>query len=1106
MVDPKDPFQFHFIVDSGDTGSTQDAVNAQGIKLVNYFLAALTVPEGEMWVNLSPYEKNKVIPESFGRTEMGRDVLAQDYILKQLSASLTYPEEGLGKKFWDEVYAQVQKKYGAVNIPLNTFNKVWIMPAQAQVYEHNNGAFVVEAKLKVMLEQDYLAVMKNAQAGGTEAVSFARSERGTMALSPATPRGDGFREDKRNSSVTGPAYAAMKAVKEIVLPELEQQVNEGAHFAALRQAYSTMILASWYKIRLKESILGKLYVDQGKVNGIALNDNSDQQKIYTQYVEAFKKGVYNYIKESSDPAKAIPRKYFSGGVTVFDLTGKVQDSLEHQTPDMAMKAGIARGQVSMLTVTLKDSAMLTQPDSKVLPAASMYGPTQGLKTQLMMWHLKYKTTLSGSGDLSRQGFMDYLRQQGVDVEKEKQKDAKVFIDLLMRPIRELMRSKMRERAKEQTGVVIDLAQQQWVFKEDLRAYIFRYLRNDRDAYFFTDLINIWYKNSSDRVYINDFRRIAEAYFEQYAGVYQQHFDGFIDSLFADPAMKASRNLREDDLFRFDMTNDLRTLISAWHLKYKVARMSGDKVFPGTVGFLRFLDDRLHESGKDLRQLKRSDMEASLKEMFAPIEEFARKEFVRDFKAGRAAFEEKNMVVYARLRDVLPEIFQGNDRVGNLLSQQAEFMSRRELGKAPKGEERVNINELWAWLRQYYMETFSGSYEQSFSDFINGLMSMDNAMGTQISFYVFDAPSGDRSKEIYLAELEKLSGAQKADLNRLAALWRDRSFVDVTGQVNDYDGQGKAVVLYLQDKGEIMGILFAKQVDSLRWTVAVKLRRSVERNGGKPASAAMDQLLREQLDVFLDRAMATDETQRRWGGLAALNTRTPVMFTEIVISQLKGYAQRYRLFLLSHSDQKNSLDGIKAYIAGLVGAQWQEDMFQDHVQIVLDRLSPVAVSKPKVVSIRERPLPQISVDGDYLGTYLKDSFMGSNRFLYSIISAEAGVVAKANGGQVDLNTLSLKIRERLQAATYRDLFFASLDTLLNAEIKDFAMNGKELNSQPNDLGGIDLNDRNLSLLIKRDPHGIVLPVSAQDLSQVHFDGLFPLILNVSAVSNLNDLLN
>ena len=46
------------------------------------------------------------------------------------------------------------------------------------------------------------------------------------------------------------------------------------------------------------------------------NPQSDVEYIYHQYLLAFKKGVYNYIKEDHDlmTGQRIPRKYFSGGV------------------------------------------------------------------------------------------------------------------------------------------------------------------------------------------------------------------------------------------------------------------------------------------------------------------------------------------------------------------------------------------------------------------------------------------------------------------------------------------------------------------------------------------------------------------------------------------------------------------------------------------------------------------------------------------------------------------------------------------------------------------------------------------------------------------------
>ena len=160
-VHPENPFKFDFILDRGEAALSNDQLKEESKKLVEYFLSSITTPEKDLWVNLSPYEKNRIIPKSFGQTDMGRDLLAEDYILKQITASLIYPEEEIGKKFWKRIYQEAAKKFGTTNIPVNTFNKVWIVPDHAKVYEHGNTAFVIKANLKVMLEQDYLSLEKH---------------------------------------------------------------------------------------------------------------------------------------------------------------------------------------------------------------------------------------------------------------------------------------------------------------------------------------------------------------------------------------------------------------------------------------------------------------------------------------------------------------------------------------------------------------------------------------------------------------------------------------------------------------------------------------------------------------------------------------------------------------------------------------------------------------------------------------------------------------------------------------------------------------------------------------------------------------------------------
>ncbi len=53
-VHPGNPFKFDFSIDPGDDNLQGQALQQESEKLIKYFMAALAVPEEEMWVNLSP--------------------------------------------------------------------------------------------------------------------------------------------------------------------------------------------------------------------------------------------------------------------------------------------------------------------------------------------------------------------------------------------------------------------------------------------------------------------------------------------------------------------------------------------------------------------------------------------------------------------------------------------------------------------------------------------------------------------------------------------------------------------------------------------------------------------------------------------------------------------------------------------------------------------------------------------------------------------------------------------------------------------------------------------------------------------------------------------
>jgi len=302
-VDKNNPFKFDFIMDQGqEKFITGPALKNEGERLIKYFLASLAIPENDLWVNLSPYEKSRTIPRALGQTDLGRDMLAQDYILKQITASLIYPERQLGKDFWDRVYARAQQMFGTTQIPVNTFNKVWIKAQKAEIFEHNQTAFVVGCHLQVMLEEDYLALTKNQpsrQPGDMFKSELMRTcpKAGCQAGKPMNLKAP---QGNHPNALPPMRSISSQVVRQIILPELEHEVNTGQNFAPLRQIFNSIILAAWYKKRLKGALLNQVFSNRELIKGLDLKDPGIKDKIYEGYLKAYKKGVFNFIKEDSN--------------------------------------------------------------------------------------------------------------------------------------------------------------------------------------------------------------------------------------------------------------------------------------------------------------------------------------------------------------------------------------------------------------------------------------------------------------------------------------------------------------------------------------------------------------------------------------------------------------------------------------------------------------------------------------------------------------------------------------------------------------------------------------------------------------------------------------
>ena len=320
--DPANPFVMDFII---DPAGHDDVSMDERAKLIRYFMAALTVPDDKLWVNLSPYEGERIIEDALAETEIGEVFLEQDYLLKQLSASLTHPDTELGEKYWSQTQ-------GAQN---NDFSKIWIIPDTISVYDKDKLVLVTNLTFKVETEKDYFAKSKNPEF---------------------------FRQDKQDYVDSGSGENPdnpVNLVKENLLSVIEKDVNEGKNFAPLRQMIYSIVLAQWFKRKFARSLYA-FYFDAEKTAGVDVNDPAIRQQVFEHYVESFSKGAYDVTKKERNQGRLIKRRYFSGGLSS-SLTDMKRNpgNIANLPDDLIVQSSMLRTMGTVSKRFLRVAAVLT---------------------------------------------------------------------------------------------------------------------------------------------------------------------------------------------------------------------------------------------------------------------------------------------------------------------------------------------------------------------------------------------------------------------------------------------------------------------------------------------------------------------------------------------------------------------------------------------------------------------------------------------------------------------------------------------------------------------------------------------------------------------------
>lgn len=294
---PDDALALDLILDSGDERIGQEHAVELSERLGQHFFTCLTLPRDCLWVNLSPVEGDRTMADPLMGTPLGFDLLSQDYILKQVVSTLVYPESEPGRSYFSELHRQLENSLNQESV--NTIAKVWAVPGAAEIRGNAGVAALESSRLAVLTAHDY-DVASN---GGAQ-----------DAVQPGSARDVGL---SREHEIT------LATFKRLVLPHVEKDLNEGANFVVLRQAYSAMLLALWYRETLRRSLPAGTngILGAGQVRSAELRDATGQ--IYRRYLESYRMGVFNYIREDLTAEGVLPRKYFSGGFTAVNALASV---------------------------------------------------------------------------------------------------------------------------------------------------------------------------------------------------------------------------------------------------------------------------------------------------------------------------------------------------------------------------------------------------------------------------------------------------------------------------------------------------------------------------------------------------------------------------------------------------------------------------------------------------------------------------------------------------------------------------------------------------------------------------------------------------------------
>jgi PGF-CTERM protein len=284
---------------------------------LNAFFIGLTLPDSKFWVNLNPWEPDVIMDEDLRNTDVGRIMLEADFQMKRDLCRYENPcESKIGEEFWwllekksEELIKECMKKHpneieDADNVLFSAAMVFWIVPDKTEVYGTDDEVYIVNITLNIESKGEY-----------------EYSAYHIVNQNPVVS--DDCKEDLNEAADKFGRYW-MELEEEMMLPLVVQEVNYGKNYSDLRQVYTSLALAQWYKDNywynkyLYTSGLFTDRIDTKDLTGLESKYRWSAEGIWSDYARSFEEGEYHcwknrtYEERGYIITESIP--YSQGGV------------------------------------------------------------------------------------------------------------------------------------------------------------------------------------------------------------------------------------------------------------------------------------------------------------------------------------------------------------------------------------------------------------------------------------------------------------------------------------------------------------------------------------------------------------------------------------------------------------------------------------------------------------------------------------------------------------------------------------------------------------------------------------------------------------------------